>query len=435
MIRLNQINLMVALVIFCLACAKEEPKLSDPVIPPVKVKVVGAGPSESNLKIFSGVSEGIQEITLSFRVAGVLKTILGKVGDTLEEGELIAELDPRDYMLSEKNLEGQLQTAQAELDALQKGERKENVLKLEAQILSLQSTERTAALEYKRVQQLYANDAASKARLDQTKSAWDLAKADQEAKEQEYAIALKGGREEDVRAQQAKIRSTNAILDQAIADRDDTQLRMPFDGVIAVKHISNFEQIQKGQEIFDVVKIDRVEVKINIPDNLISYVKRGQRVETEFLPLPNKKFQGKITKVGQAADKSTLTYPVWVEIPNPKREILAGMSAEVSLRFQGMGTPLPLLPIYSVLEDKVSKGKYIWLFDPETSTAIRRNISIGEIVQNEIEVVQGINNGDTVIVAGLDRLNEGMKVRLYQMRRSLKDEKEMIDPSSPKVDS
>jgi len=268
--------------------------------------------------------------------------------------------------------------------------------------------------------------------LDQTKSNWDLAKANQEAKEQEYAIALKGGREEDVRAQKAKIRSIEANLNQAIADENDTKLRMPFDGVIAIKHVSNFEQIKKGAKTYDLVQINRVEVKISIPDTLISYVKKGQMVETKFLPLSNKKFKGKVTKVGLAADKSTLTYPVWVEIANPKREILAGMSAEVSIGFQGMGIPLPLLPIYSVLEDKVSSGKYVWMFDPETNTAQRRNITIGKIVQNEIEVIQGINYGDTVIVAGLDRLNEGMKVRLYKMGQPLKDENDMKSPKSPK---
>ena len=435
MIRQNQKSLAVAFVIFCLGCSSEEPKSSEPFIPPVKVKVVGSNPSENNEKIFSGVSKGIQEITLSFRVAGHLQTLIGNVGDIRKEGELLSELDPRDFILAVNNLEGQLQTAQAELDALQKGERQENILKLEAQILSLKSSERTAESEYKRVQQLYANDVASKARLDQTKSSWDLARANQQAKEQEYTIALKGGREEDVRAQRAKIRSIEASLDQAIADENDTKLRMPFDGIIAIKHVSNFEQIQKGQEVYDVIEINRMEVKISIPDTLISYVKKGQVVETEFLPLLNKKFQGKVTKVGLAADKATLTYPVWVEIANPNREILAGMSAEVSLRFQGMGTPLPLLPIYSVLEDKVSKRKYVWIFDPKSSTAKRRNISIGKIVQNEIEAIQGINFGDTVIVAGLDRLNEGMAVRLYKIGQPLKDENDIKNTLSQKEDS
>jgi membrane fusion protein, multidrug efflux system len=435
MTHLNQISLAVALVIFCLGCAREEPKPSEPIIPPVKVQVVEKDPSEVNAKIFSGVAEGIEDITLSFRVAGTLNTMPGRVGDIRKKGEVIATLDTRDFNFSVSNLAGQLETAEAEMDVLQSGERRENVLKLEAKLLSFKSTLRTSQLEYQRVQKLYTNDAASKARLDTAKADMDLAEANLKAEEQEYQIALTGGREEDIRAQTAKIRSIQANLDQAIADRYDTTLRMPFDGVISIKHVSNFEEITKGLEIFDVVKIDRVEVKISIPDNLISYVKKGQRIETEFLPLPNKKFQGKVTKVGQAADKATLTYPIWVEIPNPKREILSGMSAEISMQFQGMAASLPLLPIHSVIEDKVSKSRYVWLFDPETSTAKRRNISIGKIEQNEIEVIEGINKGDTVIVAGLDRLNEGMKVRLYKKEKPPEAEAVMKNPEPAKEDS
>ncbi len=139
--------------------------------------------------------------------------------------------------------------------------------------------------------------------------------------------------------------------------------------------------------------------------------------------------------MGLAADKATLTYPIWVEIANPKRQILAGMSAEISIEFQGMGTSLPLLPIYSVLEDKVSKGNYVWLFDPETGTAKRQNITIGKIVQNDIEVRKGINKGDTVIVAGLDRLIEGMEVRLYKKKKPAEGETVMENPESSKEES
>ena len=418
-----------------IGCAKEEPTPSEPVIPPVKVQIVERDPSEVNAKVFNGVAEGVDDITISFRVAGNLTTMPGRVGDIRNKGEAIATLDTRDFNFSVSNLEGQLETAEAEMDVLQSGERRENILKLEAKLLSFKSTLRTAHLEYQRVQKLYTNDAASKARLDKAKADMDLAEANLKAEEQEYQIALTGGREEDIRAQTAKIRSIKANLDQAIADRYDTTLHMPFDGVISIKHVSNFEEITKGQEIYDIVALDRIEVKISIPDNLISYVKRGQRVETEFLPLPNKKYQGKVTKVGLVADKATLTYPIWVEIPNPKREILAGMSAEISMQFQGMAASFPLLPIHAILEDKVSKSKYVWLFDSETATAIRRNISIGKIIQNKIEAVQGINKGDIIIVAGLDRLNEGMKVRLYKKEKSLEAETVVENPEPAKEDT
>jgi multidrug efflux pump subunit AcrA (membrane-fusion protein) len=430
--KLGVASIFVSLLI---GCAKEEPKPSEPVIPPVKVQVVERDPSEINAKIFNGVAEGIDDITISFRVAGTLNTMPGRVGDIRKKGEVIATLDTRDFNFSVSNLEGQLETAEAEMDVLQSGARREDILKLEAKLLSFKSTFRTSQLEYQRVQQLYANDAASKARLDTAKADMDLAEANLKAEEQEYQIALTGGREEDIRAQTAKMRSIKANLDQAIADRYDTTLRMPYDGVISIKHTSNFEEIKKGEEIYDVVALDRIEVKISIPDTFISYVKKGQTVQTEFLPLPDKKYQGKVTKVGLAADKATLTYPVWVEIPNPKREILAGMSAEVSMQFQGMAASLPLLPIHSVIEDKVSKSRYVWLFDPETSTAKRRNISIGKIEQNEIEVIQGINKGDTVIVAGLDRLIEGMEVRLYKKENPSVGETVMENPEPSKEDS
>ena len=266
-------------------------------------------------------------------------------------------------------------------------------------------------MEYQRVQQLYVNDAASKARLDQAKSDGDLAKANLEAAEQELVIATTGAREEDIRAQEAKIISIQAKLDRAIADREYTILYMPFDGVISKRPISNFEQVLKRQTIFEVAAMDRIEVKISIPDSMIANIKRGQSALAEFLPLRGKKFSGEITKVGLSADRATLTYPVWVEIPNPKRVILPGMPVEVALTLPRRGGKNPMLPIDTVLEDKVSGEKYVWVVNSSDQTAIHRAVRIGNLVGDFIEITDGLEAGDVIIVAGLDQLGESMKVR------------------------
>jgi len=309
-----------------------------------------------------------------------------------------------------------LDSAQAKLDEIRKGAREEDILKLEAEIKSLGSVKMTATLEYKRVQQLYANDVASKGRLDKAKSDLDLAISNLETKQQELAIAMKGGREEEIRSQEAMVNSIQSNLEKTRAALVDTELRMPFDGMISVKHVSNFEQINAGQEIFDVVQIDKVEVQISIPESMIAFVKKGQQVDGEFLTIPNRKYKGKITKVGVAADKTTLTYPVWSEFDNPKKEILPGMSANVFMIFRGIGPQFPVLPIHTVLEDKVSKNRYVWKFDPSSSTAKRITVVIGKIVQNNIEIKKGLKKGDLIIVAGLDLLKEGMKVRLRKKK-------------------
>ena len=394
------------------ACSEKEPPPASPKnIRPVKVMTIPSTTSSMKAKVFSGVAEGVEEITLSFRVSGVLQTLPAKVGDKKKKGDILATLDQRDFILEVRNLEGQLKTAEAELEVLIKGERSENIRKLEVQILSLKSALRTAELEYQRVQQLYANDAASKARLDKAQSDLELSKANLEAAEQELVIATKGAREEDIRAKEAKIFSIQANLDRAIADQGDTALHMPFNGVVSQKHISNFEQIHKGQEILEVSAMDRIEVRISIPDSMIAHIKKGQSVKAEFLPLKGKMFSGKITKVGLSADRTTLTYPVWVEIPNPKRELLPGMPVEVALKLRRRGGKKPMLPIDTVLEDKVSGEKYVWVVSPSNQTATRKTVLIGGLVGDLIEITDGLEPGDVIITAGLDQLSEGMEVR------------------------
>ena len=403
--------LLAAIILGVMGCAQEEP-LSEPtkVVRPVKVMVVSLN-NPIKAKIFSGVAEGIEEITLSFRVSGVLKSLKAKVGDKKKKGQALASLDQSDFIFEVRNYEGQLKTAEAELEVLKRGERSENILKIEAQLLSLKSTMRTAQDEYLRVQQLYANDAASKARLDKARSELDLAKANLKAEQQVLVIATKGAREEDIRAQEAKILSIRSNLDRAIADREYTTLYMPFDGVIAKRHISNFEQIMKNQKIYDVSAMDRIEVEISIPDSMISNIKKGQPVLADFLPLKGKRVPGKITKVGLSADSTTLTYPVWVEFPNPKRKILPGMPVEVSLKLTQQGVQNLMLPIDTVLENKVSGEKYVWTVAKSNKTAVRKTVQVGDLVGDLIEVTDGLEAGDVVIVAGLDQLGDGMEVR------------------------
>lgn len=394
------------------ACAEKEPPPTPPEpVRPVKVFTIPSNISSIETKVFSGVAKGIEEITLSFRVAGVLQTLPAKVGDKKKKGDVLGTLDKRDFILEVRNLEGQLKTAEAEMEVLQKGERPENVRKLKAQKLSLKSTLRTAELEYERVQQLYVNDAASKARLDQANSDLDLAKANLDVADQELIIATTGARKEDIRAHEAKMLSTQAKLDRAIADQGYTILYMPFNGVIAKRHVSNFEQIRQKQKIFDASEMDRIEVIISISDSMIANVKRGQPALVEFLPLRGKKFSGKVTKVGLSADRSTLTFPVWVEVPNPKKNILPGMPAEVALKLPRPGGKSVLLPIDTVLENKVSGEKFVWVVAPSDQTATPKPVHIGDLVGNLIEITGGLESGDVIITAGLDQLSEGMKVR------------------------
>ena len=395
-----------------IGCTPEEPPPpAQEIIRPVKTRPVQFNGNGGQEKEFSAVAQSDESSVLSFRVAGVLQKMNVEVGDEVKRGKVVAVLDKRDYILRMKDLKGQLTSAQAKLDEIAKGARTEDVRIAENKIASLESTLKTARLEYQRVQQLYANDAASKSRLEQTKNDMDKVLLDLNSANEEYVIATHGGREEEVRAQKFKVESIQSNLEQAQDSLKDTELKAPFNGEVAEKHVSNFEQVAAGQKIYTLVDLKNVEMQISVPEEWISRISKGQPTKVIFLKFPEKEFKGWVDKVGVVADSATLTYPVYVKVRNAKGLLLPGMSTSVYLNLKGIRKQFPTVPIHAIIENPATGEKFVWNLDSKTQTVQKRTIEVGRISGNEVEVVRGLKHGDRVVVAGADRLRDGMKVR------------------------
>jgi len=395
-----------------MGCAQEEPPpAAKEIIRPVKTRLVQFNGNGGREKEFSAVAKSDESSVLSFRVTGVLQKMKVEVGDQVKRGKVVAVLDKRDYILRVKDLKGQLTSAQAKLDEIAKGARTEDVRIAENKMASLESTLKTLRLEYHRVQQLYANDAASKSRLEQAKNNLDKVLLDLKSANEEYIIATHGGREEEVRAQRFQVESIQSNLEQAQASLKDTKLKAPFNGKIAEKHVSNFEQVAAGQKIYTLVDLKNVEMQISVPEEWISKINKGQPTKVIFLKFPKKVFKGWVDKVGVVADPATLTYPVFVKVRNSKGLLLPGMSTSVYMNLKGIRKRYPTIPIHAIVENPATGGKFVWSLDSKTQTVQKRTIKLGNISGNEVEVVQGLKQGDLVVVAGADRLKDGMKVR------------------------
>ena len=403
--------LMVMSVAF-LACNNDKVAVKKKVIRPVKVKIIATGPGALEINTLSAVARGIHESILSFRVPGVLQTLQVSVGEQVKAGQIVATIDDRDYALRVDDLESKLKAAQAQLEQLQKGVRPEDLRIIDNKINALQSSAKTVQCEYQRVQKLYAADAASKSQLDQAKTQLDQIQAELKATQEERVKATTGGREEEVRAAKANLNSMGSNLAQVEANLEDTRLKIPFNGIISQKFVDNFQQIDAGAPVYTLVDIQQIELQISVPEQMINAISSGQKVKVEFLNFSDKNFSGEITKVGVVADSQTLSYPVFVKVANSKRVILPGMTANVILKSSKKGQAWPLIPIHAVLEDKVSNARFVWVYDQVSTSVQRRKITLGRIQNQEIEVFKGLKNGEMVIVAGVHRVKQGMKVRL-----------------------
>ncbi|MBF0451593.1 MAG: efflux RND transporter periplasmic adaptor subunit [Candidatus Magnetomorum sp.] len=405
--------LIVVFFLFWVAgCGNDAPTVSQENIRPVKVLRIQVNDNQERMNTFSGIAKGIHESVLSFRVPGVLQQLTAKVGDHVKKGQIVAALDRRDFQLRVDDMTNRLNSAQAQLEQLQKGARSEDLQIIDQKINAINSALKTTRTEYNRVQKLYAADAASKSQLDTARTELDRLSSELNSAQQERTKGVSGGREEEVRSARADIRSIRSNLDQAKANLEDTQLKIPFDGIISQKHIANYQQINMGQSIYTLVDITRIEIQISVPERRIANVSPGQSVDVEFLNFSDKQFSGTISKVGVTADHQTLTYPVFVEVANPGGSVLPGMSTRVTVKTQLQKQAYPVIPIHAILEDKITGARYIWIYDPQSQTAKRRDILLAGIVRDDVEVIKGLVQDDIVIVAGVNRVREGMKVRV-----------------------
>lgn len=343
----------------CVSCSKkEEPK---EVIRPVRYQKVSKANAEQ-VRSFSGVASAGIESRLSFKVSGNIEKKLIKVGDAVKAGDLLAQIDAKDYML------------QAE--------------ELDAQMAQTRAQERNAKANYDRVRALYENNNASKSDLDAARAQYESYTASYKALEKKKELAER--------------------------QIDYTRLTAPRDGNIASVAVDINENVQAGQTIVVLTSDDVIDVNVMVPENYISRITKDSRVEVGFASVSNRSYEGVVKEIGVTSESYATTYPVTVEIVSADRQIRSGMAADV--RFYVSASEQQdryIISSFAVNED--ARGKFVLVAVPAgegLATVERREVKVGQLTDSGIEIFSGIKDGDLVITAGISKIIEGQKVKL-----------------------
>lgn len=344
------------------ACGKSpEP---DPIGPRrVRTEMVYLEGAE-RIRTFSGVARAGIESQLSFKVAGTLEEVAVRVGDEVQRNALIASIDPTDYELKVEDAR--------------------------AALLRQQASERNARTTYRRTEALYENNNAALADLEAARAAYETA--------------------------QAAVQSAQKALELAETQLSYTVLRAPIDGAISAVTVDEGENVQPGSPVAVLTAGERPEVQVSIPEMLIGGVAVGSSVTVHCDAVPGKDFPATVTEVGVAAMDGASAFPVKVRLDEETREVLPGMAAEVDFRFEPRdGREVVLVPPTAVAEDV--DGRFAFVvegIENEMGAARRRAVTVGDLTADGLEVLTGLEDGDVVVTAGVDRLVDGERVRLWK---------------------
>jgi membrane fusion protein, multidrug efflux system len=383
------------------------------VIRPVKTMVVSAG-GESHVRAFPGKVEASKKVELAFQVSGLLIELPVREGQKVAKGDLIAQLRPDEFKARLTALQGQLDQSRAGLRALQSGDRPEQRLRLQAQLRAADAKLANAKVEFDRYQQLIRRNAVSRSDLDLAQTAYQVAQEERKAAQQ---MLEKGtiARAEDIEAQEAEVRGLEGRVAEANLQLADTTIRAPYDGVIAKRFVENKQNIKAKEPIVRFQDVDEIEVAVDVPETIMAadiLAADILQLIAEFSGAPGLQFPVRVTEIAQAADPTTQTFRVRVAMKAPEGiNLLPGMTATVTLtyrRAQILGNQI-LVPVSAVFQDAAGE-QVVWIIGPEGDVT-RRPVKIGVATGGQIEVVDGLQSGERIAVAGMTQLRDGMKVR------------------------
>jgi RND family efflux transporter MFP subunit len=341
-------------------CSNEPPPAEEIIRPVMYQPVFATG--GARMRSFSGAARADVESNLSFKVAGNISRVYVKVGDRVQKGAPIADLDPADYDLQVEDAE--------------------------ASLLQTQSQARNARANYSRVQSLYVNQNASRADLD-------------------AALAQKESADANVASNEKK-------LELAKRQRRYTRLTAPAAGSIASVDAEVNENVVTGRPIVMLAGAGSPEVEVAVPEILIDQIQEGANVQARFDAIPGKTFAATVTEVGVASVGFATTYPVKVRLEEADERVRPGMAAEVMFEFERTDDRERfIVPPVSVGED--GAGRFVFVVETTGDgfgLAKRIPVTVGQLTSRGLEVTEGLKDGDLVVTAGVSRISDGQKVRL-----------------------
>jgi len=231
-----------------------------------------------------------------------------------------------------------------------------------------------ARAQLERARQLVANRNVSQARVDELESA--------------YAAA------------RARLRAAERRLDERV-------VRAPFDGVVGLREIDVGARVEEDTKITRLEDRSLMELEFQVPELYYGRVRVGQQIRAKSASLPGQVFVGAVSAIDTRIDEVSRAFRVRAELPNPQDSIPAGLFMVVEIVLASRPDVM-LVPEHAI----VPEGRSNHVFRLRGDRVERVEVQLGQRRVGEVEIVGGLEPGDTIVTSGIQRLRSGSPVRV-----------------------
>jgi RND family efflux transporter MFP subunit len=352
-----------------------EEKITHPgskIVEPPTVKVVTVKRGDISVPLVAtGTIFPEYESKIGPKISGTIEIVYVDEGDKVRKGQPLVQLDQQNLLIAVRQGQAAVRVAEAQL--------KEAEVKVE-----------NLKKERERLANLLKKNVISQQKYDDIDTA--------------YSMAVTGI--EVIRAQILSTRENLAMAEQKLRD---TVIIAPFSGLIVKRFINQgeFVSTMPPSPLFLIMNIDKVKTEISLPEIHIARIHIGNPVEITVDTYPGIIFRGKVSTINPMVDPVSRAFIVKVEIPNKDHRLKSGMFARVKI-YPKIHKDALIVPFKSVMK---REGTTV-VFVIDDNTVRLRAVTAGITNEREIEVIDGLKEGEEVVIEGHYGMADKTKVRV-----------------------
>ncbi|MEN6374623.1 MAG: efflux RND transporter periplasmic adaptor subunit [Smithella sp.] len=337
----------------CIACGKEK-KVERERIVNVKIALAEKKQIRPYLET-TGTLKAEEEVTVSSEVDGIVRKITVEEGSRIQPGTLLAVVNDIDYSLESKRSEAALRQSEASLV--------------------------NARAEFSRKRSLYEEELITKQQFDDVSTKLALA--------------------------QAEVERAKATLGASREKLARTKIYSPLAGAVKEKKISVGDYVRNGTPLFQLIKIDSLKLNFTISEKDVAALKIGQEVAFNVDAFAGRQFRGRLSLLYPNVEEKTRTLQAEAIVSNTDHMLKPGYFARTQI-FTQAARDAVVIPLTALLYD----GPKVSVFVVNSNKAHERIIKIGNKYGESVEVVEGLQEQEQVVVVGQNNLSEGVKVNV-----------------------
>jgi RND family efflux transporter MFP subunit len=378
-----------------IACHRNTAAPAKPDTGPVAVRLVPVTSRTIQRAVESvGTMFPYDEAIISAEIDGKVEQVNADLGDEVSAGQILVRISDEEQRYVTAQTEAQLRSAlerlglQSEKDRVKDIRETPDVRRARADLLE-------AEQRYKRTRELVDQGIGPKSDLDQNEARFQSLQASYDAMLNQTRNLIQ------------EVERNKASLELQRKKLRDTSVKAPFAAWVKDRQVTAGQFVRTNSPLFTLVKIDPIRLRIEVPERMAPWVKVGQTAEVSVEAFPGRKFTGRVWRISPTVEPSKRTFVVEALIPNPQRELKPGSYARARIATDKMDT-IRVVPARAVSYVLGTNKAFV----VKTDTVDARDVRVGDRFPNEIEVLEGLEEGEQVALGALNRLDTGVKVRI-----------------------